>query len=105
MRYITVNIEKVSIFLRNRTKKKPIKHKPSVKLPARDLNSPTEIWKVFSTDSIMEDILIFKNEHIKKGIFNYGKQRDAKLTDACELQAVVGLLYLIGVLKSGRVSV
>lgn len=45
------------------------------------------------------------NKHIEQNQGRYGRERDAKLAECSEIQAVFRLLYLSVVIKSGRLNV
>ncbi|XP_063931144.1 piggyBac transposable element-derived protein 4-like [Zophobas morio] len=64
-----------------------------------------DIWKHFFSDKILDCIVKNTNDHIRLARANYTRERDAKETDILEVQALLGLLYLAGVLKSSRLNV
>lgn len=79
-----------------------IKHLPGVKGTARGLKREIDIWKYFFTDDILNSIVYYTNKHIQLVRPNYQRERDARDTDIVEIRALIGLLYLAGVLKSSR---
>ncbi|XP_050304767.1 piggyBac transposable element-derived protein 4-like [Anthonomus grandis grandis] len=81
-----------------------IKHFPGVKVAAKGLKTEIAIWKYFFTNDILNLIVHYTNKHIQSARSNYSRERDGKDTDILEIQAVIGLLYLAGVLKLNRLS-
>lgn len=81
-----------------------IKHLPGVKAGAKNLRTELEIWKYFFTNDILNLIVHYTNKHIQSVRSNYQRERDARDTDSLEIQALIGLLYLAGVLKSNRLN-
>lgn len=65
--------------------------------------TPMEAWNLFFPNSTIEEIVACTNIYILKVRTNYTRERDAKCTDVREIKAVIGLLYLAGVLRSSHV--
>ncbi|KAG5883432.1 hypothetical protein JTB14_000775 [Gonioctena quinquepunctata] len=59
----------------------------------------------FIDDSMFEMIVENTNLYISHMQEKFGRARDARTNDICEMKAFVGILYLAGVLKSGRQNV
>lgn len=78
---------------------------PGVKAAVKKFKSASEIWKHFFDLQMLGTIVEYTNQHIQKTSYNYSRERNTKPTDAVEIQALVSLLYLAGVLKSGRLNV
>lgn len=78
---------------------------PGPKATVKHLKGASEIWKHFFDLHMLEKIVEYTNKHIQKNSENYSRDRNASETDLAEIQALIGLLYLAGVLKSGRLSV
>lgn len=66
--------------------------------------TPIDAIKLFLTDDLVNNIVEFTNIWIEKNRSSYTRDRDCKPTDAPELRAVLGLLYLSGVLKSSHTN-
>ncbi|PSN42458.1 hypothetical protein C0J52_18913, partial [Blattella germanica] len=79
-----------------------VTHLPGVKPCAREAKTPIECWSLFFDDDTLNVILENTNLYINKCSKNYSRERSAKPTDIIEIKALIGLLYLGGVLKSAR---
>lgn len=93
-----------------RKKSKTKKHNIFVKKPgpiddAKNANSISDCFKIFITDSLIEIITECTNVYIEQIKKNYSRERDAKSTDTNEMKALLGLLYFIGLFKSGRQNI
>lgn len=64
------------------------------------LRTPLEIWKHFFNNKLLRAFVKYTNIHIQITKTNYTRDRSTKKTDLVEIQALTGLLYLSGVLKS-----
>ncbi|KAG5879388.1 hypothetical protein JTB14_016733 [Gonioctena quinquepunctata] len=82
-----------------------LKQLPGPKASTKNLTDPLEIWKFFFTDEILNTIVEHTNKRISATAANYTQERDAALTNVFEIQALFGLLYMSGVLKSSRLHV
>lgn len=82
-----------------------IKHLPGAKAVTRNLRSRLEIWQHFIDFDIIRQIVVYTNQHIETVQSKYSRDRDCRLTDVSEIQALIGLLYLSGVTKSSRLNV
>lgn len=80
-------------------------HLPGAKSSTKDLKSILEIWHYFVDLDLLGKIVEYTNQHIISTQINYSRDRDAKITDITEIQALIGLLYLTGILKSSRLNV
>lgn len=78
---------------------------PGPKAAVKHLKSASDIWKHFFDSQMLGTIVKYTNQHIQKHSVNYSRERNTKETDLVELQALISLLYLAGVLKSGRLNV
>ena len=77
-----------------------ITHLPGVKPEAKNARSPFESWNLFITEEIIEEIVRCTNVYLSSIRDNFSRSRDAMNTDAGEIKAVFGLLYMAGILKS-----
>lgn len=78
---------------------------PSPKLSTRTLKETKEIWEYFIDDAMVNIIVQFTNQYIEYISQNFGRSRDAKSTNAIEIRALMGLLYLAGVYHANRLNV
>lgn len=67
--------------------------------PARECKSPLEVFKLFFTDGMIDDIVTNTNIYINKNRDRYNLETCTKPTNSTEIKAVIGLLYMLGVLK------
>nr|XP_023026647.1 piggyBac transposable element-derived protein 4-like [Leptinotarsa decemlineata] len=81
-----------------------IKYLSGVKPPVTNLKKEAEIWSHFFSDTILNIIVEYTNQHIQEKRVHYQRERDAKDTDLLETKAFLGLVYLCGVLKSSRLN-
>lgn len=79
-------------------------HLPGVKRIARDAKSILECWKLFFTDSIIDDIVKYTNIYLNKIRSNYTQKYNVRETSKTEINALFGLLYLAGVLRSNHLN-
>ena len=83
----------------------PNLHMPGLKGKARALrlNEPIDYWQLLIDDDIIAVIVKFTNEKITELSAAYGKTATfVNHVDATEMRALIGLLYLCGVFKSGN---
>lgn len=81
-----------------------IRHLPGPIGDARLAKSAAECWKLFFTDDILDTVVTCTNQYINFIKSKYARERDAKLTDAIEICAFIGLLYLAGAYRANRQS-
>ena len=67
--------------------------------------SPITCWGNFLSDDMLKDIVTCTNKYIEAKQINYKRQRNARLTSEKEIKVVIGLLYFVGVFKSGRQNI
>ncbi|CAB3232086.1 unnamed protein product [Arctia plantaginis] len=60
----------------------------------------TQAWSLFISENIMEIVVRYTNEFIKKKTPSYNRIRDCKPTDEVEIRALFGLLYIAGSMKT-----
>ncbi|XP_069704477.1 piggyBac transposable element-derived protein 4-like [Periplaneta americana] len=80
-------------------------HLPGPKRAAKNARTHTESFDCFIDKTIINVIVRCTNIYIEKVKRNYGRDRDCKLTNDVEIRALLGILYLAGALKSGRLNV
>ena len=73
-----------------------------VKGSAKHAKSPKDCWSCFFDESIMNILVECTNIYINKNKASCSRDRDAKNTSKEEVSALIGLLYLAAVHKSGR---
>ncbi|KAB0804671.1 hypothetical protein PPYR_01641, partial [Photinus pyralis] len=81
-----------------------IKHFPGAKSATKNVKSILEIWQHFLDPDMIHEIVL-TNKHIDSVQDNYSRNRDAKHTNVCEIQGLIGLIYLSSRLKSNRPNV
>lgn len=69
---------------------------------AADANTPIEVWNKFITEAIIQEIVDNTNIWIEINKNKYARERDTKPTNAHEIRAVIGLLYMAGVMKNSH---
>ncbi|XP_030758825.1 piggyBac transposable element-derived protein 4-like [Sitophilus oryzae] len=77
-------------------------HLPGPKGAAREKKSEIDIYNLFLDDSIINIIVTSTNIYIDKIRSKFARERDARYTDSIEIRSFIGLLYLIGTLRSSR---
>ena len=90
---------------RRRAKRNIVIHPPGVKGEARNKMTPTECFHIFFPDDVIEEIVQFTNIQLRKFRVNYARESDTADTNIDELKAVIGLLYLAGMLKSSHTNI
>lgn len=78
---------------------------PGPKPPTRNLIDPVQIWKAFFDDPVIETIVNYTNRHIQQfAVGKYTRETYTRPTDAMEVEALIGLLFLAGVKKMNRLN-
>lgn len=83
----------------------PRLHMRGPKGQAKNAQTHIQSFECIFNDEIINKIVIYTNIYIHKIQGKYAREQDAKLTDSCEIRSLLGILYLAGVLKSGRRSI
>lgn len=81
-----------------------VTHFPGPKGEMKTLKDALAIWKHFFNNHIIDIIVQNTNKNIMSVQDKYSRERDANQTTNSEIEAVIGLLYFSGVLKSGRLN-
>lgn len=81
-----------------------VSHLPGPKGIAKSLKTPLAIWQCFFPANMLQIIVENTNKHIQASQDRYSRERDAKTTNVIEIKALIGLLYMAGVLKSSRLN-
>ncbi|GFY59457.1 uncharacterized protein TNIN_241941 [Trichonephila inaurata madagascariensis] len=82
------------------TKKYHFSGPSGVEGPAKNANGILETWKCLFDDGMLDMIVMFTNQNIDLIRSNYIRVRDVAPTDAAEIQAFIGLLYLSALYKT-----
>ncbi|KAJ3646387.1 hypothetical protein Zmor_005897 [Zophobas morio] len=82
-----------------------VTHLPGPKTYAKNAKSIDDCWSLFFSNDILNLIVQYTNQHINSVKDKFARERSARETDLVEIKAVLGLLYLAGVLKSNRLNV
>ena len=77
----------------------------SVKGVAKNSKIPKESWNHFIDENVIDLIVECTNKYIEDRTAFYSRQRDAKKTLKEEIYALIGLLYLAGIYRSGRQNI
>lgn len=78
---------------------------PGPKLVSRDKYSIVDCFKLFCDDIIIKTIVTCTNIYIEKISTNFKRQIDCRQTDFQEISALIGILILAGVNKSGKQNI
>ncbi|KAG8222276.1 hypothetical protein J437_LFUL014577 [Ladona fulva] len=70
---------------------------------SRNVQTPLESWRLLFT--FIDEIVECTNIYIRTIEDRFKRARDAQATDAVEMNALIGLLYLAGVYKSSHLNV
>ena len=81
-----------------------VTHLLGVKSAAKRAATPTEAWKTFFTEEILQLIVEYTNLEFQYIRGNYSRERNANPTNIVELKALIGLLFLAGLLRSYHVN-
>ena len=73
-----------------------------VKGSAKSAKFAKDCWKLFFDEDMMNILVECTNKYINDNKKNCSRDRDARTTSKEELFALIGLLYLAGIYKSGR---
>ena len=77
---------------------------PGVKSAAKHATTPTEALETFFTEEMLQLIVEYTNLEIQRIRGKYSRERNANPTNIVELKAVIGLLFLAGLLRSYHVN-
>jgi len=80
-------------------------HLPGVKRVARDAVSILDCWKLYFPNSDIDNIVKCTNIYLDKLRQNYSNQSNLRETSNIEINALFGLLYLAGVLRSNHLNI
>lgn len=80
----------------------PVFHRPGPQGNARLAKTPEETILTMIDDEIISKIVEFTNIYIAKIRTNFERERDARPTDAREMKALIGILFIAGAVKAGR---
>ena len=81
-----------------------VTHLPGVKSATKHATTPIEAWETFFTEEMLQLIVEYTNLEIQRIRGNYPRERNANPTDIVELKALIGLLFLAGLLRSYHVN-
>lgn len=80
---------------------------PGVVPEASSAESEIACWSLFFTDDMLQNILVYTNARIRQKIVactNLSKYTHIKECEMSELKAFIGLLYIAGLYRSGRLN-
>lgn len=70
----------------------------------RNGRNELEYRNLFFTNSILEELVQWTNQHIETLHEKFARERSCCPTNQCEIKALIGLLYLVGVFRGQRLS-
>ena len=79
-------------------------HLPGTKNAAKLVKSPKECWELFIDNDIIDCIVMWTNQLIDVKSANYTKKSQVGSTTPAEIKALIGLLYMAGRMKGGRLN-
>lgn len=71
---------------------------------AKSAKTPIEVWSLFFTEDMIEEITNCTNVWLDKNKRHFSRIRDCKNTTPEEIKCVIGLLYLAGTYKACRLN-
>lgn len=80
-------------------------HLPGVKNVAKNAKEPLQCFSLFVDDTMIDKIVLYTNVYITKLQEKFSRERDCKLTDAVEIKALIGVLYMAGLKKICHLNV
>src|SRR5699024_11046693 len=80
-------------------------HLPGPKANSRNAESELDCLQLFMDEQIFRLITTCTNIYMDKIRHKFERYRDARPTDVTEIKALIGIFYLIGVLRSSRKNV
>lgn len=83
----------------------PAFHRPGPQGNAINAQSPLESFLCLFDHEMIDHIVSCTNIYIDKVRNNFGREKDAKSTDEEEIKSLFGILFMSGILKSGRRNV
>lgn len=89
----------------NRQPAKPAVCIPSVPECGSSAKTVLETWELFFPEEMLNVIVENTNKYISEISSHSSRERDARPIDVIELRALLGLLYMSGLLKSSRLNV
>lgn len=84
--------------------------KPTICVPStteygKEAKTVLETWQLFFSDEMLNIIVLHTNKYISEISSHSSRDRDARPTDIIELKALIGLLYISGLLGDSRLNV
>lgn len=78
---------------------------PGVIGPAKNAKTPLECWRLYFSEDILDIIVNSTNKYIDKIKEKFTRDRDCRHTDVIEVNALFGMLYLMGVFRGSHQNV
>lgn len=79
-----------------------ITHLPGVKGHAKNATTQLQAWEVLFSNQIIHHVVDCTNKYIDKKKNTLCRERDATNTSFEEIRALIGILYILGVMKSSH---
>ena len=77
---------------------------PGVKSAAKHATTHIEAWETFFAEEMLQLIVEYTNLEIQRIRGNYSRERNGNPTNIVRLKALIGLLFLAGLLRSHHVN-
>lgn len=77
---------------------------PGVVGPVKGFTNILKTWSCLFDDSMINNIVTYTNQYISTIKIEFSRERDVTSTDATEIKAFIGLLYLLGVYRANRLN-
>ncbi|XP_015120075.1 piggyBac transposable element-derived protein 4 isoform X1 [Diachasma alloeum] len=77
---------------------------PAVKNTAKDSLTPLECWELFFPEDTIDKMVYHTNLYLNRIRGAFERETDARATDAIEMRALLGILYMLGVQKAGHLN-
>lgn len=81
-----------------------VTHLPGVKTVAKNAKTIFHSWELFFPDDCLQEITTFTNMCLAKIRDNYQRDKDVLDTDIDEIRALLGLLYIAGMMRSNHIN-
>lgn len=69
---------------------------------SREAVTPVEVWNLFFDNNTIQDITNYTNIYINTFKERFSRERDSKTTNPAEIKAVIGVIYMAGVMRSSH---
>lgn len=81
-----------------------VTHLPGVKSAAKNAKTIIHSWELFFPNDCLQEITTCTNIYLAKIRDNYQRDKDVLDTDVEEIRALIGLLYIAGMLRNNHIN-